>query len=539
MSAADFWTNQEQAQATVAELKALNGVLKPLDEALRADAELATLVEMAQEDDSFVPELRALLERTEKEVDDLEIKSLLSGPHDANPAILTINARDGGTDANDWAEMLLRMYIHWAQKQGYSVEILDRQDNEVAGIKSAAIAVRGPMAYGYLKGETGMHRLVRISPFNAEGKRQTSFAAVDVSPEVDDDGRNRAARRGHPRGRVPRQRRRRPARQQDLQRHPADALSHRHRRAMPERAEPAQESGDRDQDAPRPAGSDGRRKTRGRAGRQVQEPGQDRLRLADSQLLPASRSARQRPRAPGITSAVFKACWTATSRAFWTPTSNGASARPRPLEFRLQAVPRRLKPELLPRTATMNSIVLAASDELRAVFDYRDDRWGHRIEVRREDQWVAAFSSIEGDSSDDWPPSPAFQHIHLQTFSLSGPTALLVGKAGASHWSAAIEADRETSVLRFDIACRLNGKAGLLGSRYEVLGELSESAPRLQIEVPTINDAFRRVLNETRRDMSIHIIGDSLIEPRTIRWKYVASLPREGSFAVDRPDRWI
>ncbi len=187
MSAADFWGNQERAQATVAELKGLNAVLKPLDEALRADAELATLIEMGQEDESFVPELRGVLERTEKQVDELEIKSLLSGPHDANAAILSINARDGGTDANDWAEMLLRMYIQWAQKQGYSVELLDRQDDAVAGIQSAAIAVRGPMAYGYLKGETGMHRLVRISPFNAEGKRQTSFAAVDVSPEIAED----------------------------------------------------------------------------------------------------------------------------------------------------------------------------------------------------------------------------------------------------------------------------------------------------------------------------------------------------------------
>ena len=187
MSAADFWGNQERAQATVAELKGLNAVLKPLDEALRADAELATLIEMGQEDESFVPELRGVLERTEKQVEELEIKSLLNGPHDANPAILSINARDGGTDANDWAEMMLRMYIQWAQKQGYSVELLDRQDDAVAGIQSAAIAVRGPMAYGYLKGETGMHRLVRISPFNAEGKRQTSFAAVDVSPEIAED----------------------------------------------------------------------------------------------------------------------------------------------------------------------------------------------------------------------------------------------------------------------------------------------------------------------------------------------------------------
>jgi peptide chain release factor 2 len=188
MSATDFWNNQERAQATVGELKGLNGIVKPLDEVLRADAELTTLIEMGQEDESFVPELRALLERTEKQIDELEIKSLLSGPHDANAAILAINARDGGTDANDWAEMLLRMYLQWAQKQGYSVELLDRQDDAVAGIQSAAITVRGPMAYGYLKGETGMHRLVRISPYNAEGKRQTSFAAVDVSPEIAEDG---------------------------------------------------------------------------------------------------------------------------------------------------------------------------------------------------------------------------------------------------------------------------------------------------------------------------------------------------------------
>ena len=98
--------------------------------------------------------------------------------------MLTINARDGGTDANDWAEMLLRMYLAWARDHDYETELLDRQDNEEAGINSATIAVRGPLAYGYLKGEAGIHRLVRISPFNAEGKRQTSFAAVDVAPEV-------------------------------------------------------------------------------------------------------------------------------------------------------------------------------------------------------------------------------------------------------------------------------------------------------------------------------------------------------------------
>ena len=187
MSAADFWNSQEKAQAVVQELKGLNTLLKPLEELIRADDELRTLVEMGEEDDSFIPELRQQLAAVEPKLDDLELKSLLSGPHDSNHAILSINARDGGTDANDWAEMLLRMYINWAQANEYDIELLDRQDDAVAGIQSASIAVRGPFAYGYLKGETGMHRLVRISPFNAEGKRQTSFAAVDVSPEISDN----------------------------------------------------------------------------------------------------------------------------------------------------------------------------------------------------------------------------------------------------------------------------------------------------------------------------------------------------------------
>ena len=136
---------------------------------------------------SFAGEVDKEVTRLERLVDELELRALLNGPHDAAGAIVSFYARDGGTDANDWAEMLMRMYTLWAQKNDYSVELLDRQDNEVAGIQSASIAIRGPMAYGYLKGEAGIHRLVRISPFNAEGKRQTSFAAVDVSPEISDD----------------------------------------------------------------------------------------------------------------------------------------------------------------------------------------------------------------------------------------------------------------------------------------------------------------------------------------------------------------
>ena len=181
-----FWDNQETAQATIADLKALGAILKPLDEAIAAAADLQALMEMADEDPTLAGEVGTELDRLESMINQLELKGLLNGPYDSKGAIMTINARDGGTDANDWAEMLLRMYIHWAQKNDYTVEILDRQDDIVAGIQSAALAIRGPMAYGYLKGETGMHRLVRISPFNAEGKRQTSFAAIDVSPEISD-----------------------------------------------------------------------------------------------------------------------------------------------------------------------------------------------------------------------------------------------------------------------------------------------------------------------------------------------------------------
>ena len=187
MQASGFWGNPEKSQGVVIEKKSLVAVIRPFDEALAAGEDLLAMVEMAQEDEGFASELPGELQRVEESVDQLELKSLLNGRHDAAGALVTINARDGGTDANDWAEMLLRMYAQWAQKNGYTMELLDRQDNDEAGINSATIAMRGPMAYGYLKGETGMHRLVRISPFNSEGKRQTSFAAVDVSPEISDE----------------------------------------------------------------------------------------------------------------------------------------------------------------------------------------------------------------------------------------------------------------------------------------------------------------------------------------------------------------
>jgi len=182
-----FWDNQEKAQELIGKLKALKAVTGPLETALESAEDLSAMIEMAEEDESITGEVRQEVDHLEKTLEELELKALLNGPHDNLGAILTIHARDGGTDANDWAEMLLRMYSSWAQKYDYNIELLDRQDNEEAGINNATVAIRGPMAYGYLKGETGMHRLVRISPFNSEGKRQTSFAAVDITPEISDD----------------------------------------------------------------------------------------------------------------------------------------------------------------------------------------------------------------------------------------------------------------------------------------------------------------------------------------------------------------
>ena len=187
MSDAGFWANQEKAKDVVGQLKGLRSIVKPLSEVMASAGDLPAMLEMAEEDESFAAEVRAEIEKLESRLDELELKSLLSGEHDAAGCVMSLYARDGGTDACDWAEMLMRMYIQWAQKNDYEVQILDRADGEVAGISSATIAIRGPMAYGYLKGEHGIHRLVRISPFNAEGKRQTSFAAVDVAPEIADE----------------------------------------------------------------------------------------------------------------------------------------------------------------------------------------------------------------------------------------------------------------------------------------------------------------------------------------------------------------
>ena len=184
MSAAGFWDDQEKAQTVVGKLRSLKAILKPFDEMNAELTDVDLMIEL--DDEELSAEVPAKLTHLEQQLEELETKALLNGPYDGNAAIVTINARDGGTDANDWAAMLFRMYSLWAKSNGYDLELVDWQENEEAGINSCGFVVRGAMAYGYLRGESGMHRLVRISPFNSEGKRQTSFAAVDVTPEIDD-----------------------------------------------------------------------------------------------------------------------------------------------------------------------------------------------------------------------------------------------------------------------------------------------------------------------------------------------------------------
>ena len=150
MTGPTFWDKQEAAQAKVAQLKALKSLVGPMIEVEKGLTDLDAIFELAEEDSSFADEIPDTVARLERLVQELELRGLLNGEHDGNGALVAINARDGGTDANDWAEMLLRMYIQWAQKNDYTFEVLDRQDNEQAGIASATSAIRGPMAYGYL-----------------------------------------------------------------------------------------------------------------------------------------------------------------------------------------------------------------------------------------------------------------------------------------------------------------------------------------------------------------------------------------------------
>ena len=182
-----FWDRQESARPVVAELKTLRGQADPLQELLRRAEDAQVLLELAaeQSDDTARTELEAELGTLAEKTDRVELLTLLSGPNDACNCFLSIQAGAGGADACDFAEMLLRMYIMYFERTGFQAREVDRRAAEEAGIQSVTARVEGPYAYGYLSCETGVHRLIRISPFNFQGKRQTSFAAVDCLPELE------------------------------------------------------------------------------------------------------------------------------------------------------------------------------------------------------------------------------------------------------------------------------------------------------------------------------------------------------------------
>jgi peptide chain release factor 2 len=188
MNGPTFWNDQEKAKQIIQELKTLNAVLKPFEELGRKADDLEASLELAEEagDDTFDDEIRGSYERTLKDFEDFELRSMLGGPNDHCNAFVTIHAGAGGTEACDWAEMLLRMYLMWAEQKGFGAQITDREEGGAAGIQEATLHIKGEYAYGYLKGETGVHRLVRISPYDSASRRQTSFASVDVLPEVDE-----------------------------------------------------------------------------------------------------------------------------------------------------------------------------------------------------------------------------------------------------------------------------------------------------------------------------------------------------------------
>lgn len=188
MTAPDFWNDNESAQTKLKFQKVLKNKVDQYEGLMQRAEDLEVYIEMALEenDDSVEPEVEKSYTDLEADYEKLMLETLLKGDYDANSAILSIHAGSGGTDAQDWASMLLRMYKRWGESKGYTVKTLDLQDDTEAGIKSVTLSFIGLNAYGFLKSEKGVHRIVRISPFDSSGKRHTSFASVDVMPELDD-----------------------------------------------------------------------------------------------------------------------------------------------------------------------------------------------------------------------------------------------------------------------------------------------------------------------------------------------------------------
>lgn len=187
MEEPDFWDRPEEAQELMKQLSSMKDDRDTYRRLVSAKEDMETLIEMGYEenDASVIPEIQEMLDTFKEDFEAIRIKTLLSGEFDTNNAIIKLNAGAGGTEACDWCGMLYRMYTRWAERKGFSLEELDFLEGEEAGVKSVTFQVNGVNAYGYLKSEKGVHRLVRISPFNAAGKRQTSFVSCDVMPDID------------------------------------------------------------------------------------------------------------------------------------------------------------------------------------------------------------------------------------------------------------------------------------------------------------------------------------------------------------------
>lgn len=189
MSAPDFWDDNEKAQSVIAEMNAVKSSVDEYEKLQQEYDDASMMAELADEegDESLASEIAEAVESLTKKLDDFELKLLLSQPYDKMNAILELHPGAGGTESQDWGQMLLRMYTRWAEKHGFKVETLDYLPGDEAGIKSVTLLIKGFNAYGYLKAEKGVHRLVRISPFDSSGRRHTSFVSCDVVPEITED----------------------------------------------------------------------------------------------------------------------------------------------------------------------------------------------------------------------------------------------------------------------------------------------------------------------------------------------------------------
>lgn len=189
MEAPDFWDNPERSQKMMKELSTLKEDIEIYNKLQNQKEEIELMIEMGYEenDASVIPDIQEMLDEFITDFENIRVKTLLSGEYDKDNAIVTLHAGAGGTESCDWASMLYRMYTRWAGKKGFETKVIDYLDGDEAGIKSVTVEIKGENTYGYLRSERGVHRLVRISPFNAAGKRQTSFASCDVMPEIDED----------------------------------------------------------------------------------------------------------------------------------------------------------------------------------------------------------------------------------------------------------------------------------------------------------------------------------------------------------------